>query len=74
MDGWWQSCWTRLYFSNCWLANSSVQVVLLPLEKLETANLPTPSFAKKWNLDATEAAVAAGRGRGCLRLTWEEGL
>lgn len=67
MDGRWQSCWTLLHYSNYWLTDSSVQVVPFPSDRLETGNAPTPSFAKKWSLDATEAAVAAGRGGGCYR-------
>lgn len=74
MDRWWESCWTLLYYSNCWLANSAVQVLFLPLEKLETVNVPIPSFAKKWSLDATEAAVAAGRRRCCRLETDLEGM
>jgi len=75
MDGWWQSCWTLLHCSNYWLTDSSAQVVPFPYKRLETASAPKPTIAEKWSLDATEAAVAVGRGRGwCMCEAGWEGM
>lgn len=49
---------------HCWLTDFSVQAVPFSWERTETANSTAPSFANKWSLIVTEAAMAAGRGRG----------